>query len=42
MEGNIKTDLRQTVCENVDLIQIDQDRVQRWAFMGTVMNLLVP
>jgi hypothetical protein len=41
-EDNIKLDLRETGIDGVNWIQLDQDRVQWWAFLNTMMNLRVP
>jgi hypothetical protein len=41
-EDNIKMDLRETGIEGANWIRLTQDRVQRWAFVNTVMNLRVP
>jgi hypothetical protein len=41
-EDNIKLDLREIRIDGANWIQLDQDRVQWWAFVNTVMNLRVP
>jgi hypothetical protein len=41
-EDNIKMDLREIGIDETNRIRLDQDRVQWWAFVNTVMNLLVP
>jgi hypothetical protein len=41
-EDNIKMDLRERGIDMVNWIWLAQDRVQRRAFMNTVMNLRVP
>jgi hypothetical protein len=41
-EEGIKIDLKEIVCERVDWIQLDQDVVQWWAFVNTVMNIQFP
>jgi hypothetical protein len=41
-EDNIKLDLRETVIDGVNWIQLAQDSVQWRAFVNTVMNLCVP
>jgi hypothetical protein len=41
-EDNINLDLREIGIDGVNWIRLDHDRVQRWAFMNTVMNLRVP
>jgi hypothetical protein len=38
-EDNIRTDLREIGIDGVNWIQLDQDRVQWWAFLNTVMSL---
>jgi hypothetical protein len=40
-EDNIKMDLREIGIDGANWIQLAQDRVQRWAFVDTVMNLRV-
>jgi hypothetical protein len=40
-EGNIKIDIREIWCENMDLINLDQVRDQRWDFVNTIMNYQV-
>jgi hypothetical protein len=37
-EDNINLDLREIGIDGVNWIQLDQDRVQWWAFVNTVMN----
>jgi hypothetical protein len=41
-EDNIKMDLREIGIDGANWIQLDQDRVQWWAYVNTVMNLRVP
>jgi hypothetical protein len=41
-EDNIKMDVREKGINEVNCIQLSQDRVQQWAFLNTVMNLWVP
>jgi hypothetical protein len=41
-EGDIKKDLREIGIDGANWIQLAQDRVQRRAFVNTVMNLRVP
>jgi hypothetical protein len=41
-EDNIKTDIKGRVCEDVDWIQLTQDRVLWRAFVKMAMNFLVP
>jgi hypothetical protein len=41
-EDNIKMDLREIGVDEVNWIQLAQDRVQWRAFVNTVMNLRVP
>jgi hypothetical protein len=41
-ENNIKMDLREIGINGSNWIQLAQDRVQRWAFVNTIMNLRVP
>jgi hypothetical protein len=36
---NTKVDLKQMIDESVERIHVDQDVVQRWASLNTVMNL---
>jgi hypothetical protein len=38
-EDNIELDLRETGINQVNWIQLAQDRVQWWAFVNMVMNL---
>jgi hypothetical protein len=40
-EDNIKLDLREIGIDGVNWIQLDQDRVQWWAFVNTLVNLRV-
>ena len=35
-------DLREVSCDAGDWIDLDQDRVQWWAYVRAVMNLWVP
>jgi hypothetical protein len=39
---NIKMDLREIGWDDIDLIDLAQDRDQWWALVNTVMNLRVP
>jgi hypothetical protein len=41
-ENNIKMDLRETVIDGANWIQLAQDRVQWQTCVNTVMNLRVP
>jgi hypothetical protein len=41
-EDNIKMDLREIGIDGVNWIQRAQDRVQRWDFVNTVLNLRAP
>jgi hypothetical protein len=41
-EDNIKMDLRETGIDGANWIWLDQDTVQWWAFVNTVMSLWVP
>jgi hypothetical protein len=41
-ENNIKTDLREIAIDGANWIRLAQDKVQRRAFVNTVMNLRVP
>jgi hypothetical protein len=41
-EDNIKLDLIKTGIDRANWIRLAQDKVQRWAFRNTVMNLWVP
>jgi len=41
-EDNIKIDLGEIGIDEANWIQLAQNRVQWWAFVNTVMNLLVP
>jgi hypothetical protein len=41
-EDNIKIDLGEIGIDEANWIQLAQKRVQWWAFVNTVMNLLVP
>jgi hypothetical protein len=41
-EDRIKMDLREIGMDGVNWIWLAQDRVQWWAFVGTVLNLRVP
>jgi len=40
--NNIKIDLQEVGCEDVDWIDLAQDRDRRWALVNAVMNLRVP
>jgi len=42
VEDNIKLDLREIGIDEMNWIQLAQDRAQWWASMNTVMNLRVP
>jgi len=41
-EGNIKIDLQEVGCEDLDWIELLQDRDRCWVFVNAVMNLGVP
>jgi hypothetical protein len=41
-EDNIKLDLRERGIDEVNWIQLAQDRVQWWAFVNTVTNFRIP
>jgi transposase len=41
-EDNITVDLREMGIDGANWIQLAQGRVQWWAFVNTVMNLLAP
>jgi hypothetical protein len=41
-EDNINIYLREIGCEVLERIQLSQDRIQWWAFVGTVMNIRTP
>jgi hypothetical protein len=41
-EDNIKMDFREIGINGANLIRLAQDRVQWWAFVRMIMNLLVP
>jgi hypothetical protein len=41
-EDNIKMDLREIGIDGANWIQLDQDRVQWWEYVNTVMNLRDP
>jgi hypothetical protein len=41
-EDNIKIDLREIGIDGAKWIKLDQDKVQWWASVNTVMNLRVP
>jgi hypothetical protein len=41
-EDNIKIDLKETGCKDLDWIHLAQGRVQWQAFVNVVMNLQVP
>jgi hypothetical protein len=41
LEDNIRMDLRDIGCEEVDWIHLAQDRGTRWAFVNTVVNIRV-
>jgi hypothetical protein len=42
LENNIKMDLNEIGCEDVDLIYLTQEKALWRALVNTVMNLLVP
>jgi hypothetical protein len=42
MQLNTKIDLKGIVCEDVNWIDLAQDRYQWWAVANAVMNLRVP
>jgi hypothetical protein len=41
-EDNIKMELSGIRIDGANRIRLTQDRVQCWAFVNTIMNLLVP
>ena len=41
-EDNIKMDLQEVGCGDVDWIELAQDRERRWVLVNAVMNLQVP
>jgi hypothetical protein len=41
-EDNIKMDFREIRIDGANWIRLAQDMVQWWAFVNTMMNLLVP
>jgi len=41
-EDNIKMNLQEMGCEDMDWIDVAQDRDRWWAFVNAVMNLQVP
>jgi len=41
-EDNIKMDLQDVECEDMDWIQLAQDRDRWWALVTAVMSLCVP
>jgi hypothetical protein len=41
-EGNIKMDLIDMSCENIDWIQLVQGSSQWWAFVIVIMKLRIP
>ena len=41
-EYNIKMDLQEMECRDMDWIDVAQDRDRWWALVNAVMNLLVP
>lgn len=40
-ESNIKLDLKEILCESLELIQLAEDVVQRWVLVNTVIHLWV-
>jgi len=42
LKDNIKIDLKEIQCYDVDLVQMSQNRDQWWAVLTTVMNLWIP
>jgi hypothetical protein len=40
-EGNIKVDLKEIGCEDVDWIHLAQDRLFWWAVVNTIMTVRV-
>jgi hypothetical protein len=41
-EDNIKIDFTEVGIDGANLIRLDQNRIQRWAFVRTLMNHRVP
>ena len=42
MEDNIKMDLQEVECGDVEWIELAQDRDRCWALVNAVMNIQVP